>query len=120
MTRREDEPQEIVADVVVDGVLDRRHRVVAFVVQVAAQLLVLAFQALAAAELVDRPVLCGRHQPGAGVVGHAGLGPALERGDERFLRELLGGADVAHDTCEPRDQAGRFDPKHGLDRAVGV
>jgi hypothetical protein len=50
----------------------------------------LALVVLAAAELVDRAVLRGRHQPAAGV-GRDALGrPLFERGDEGVLGQLLG------------------------------
>ena len=64
--------------------------------------------------------LADGHEPGARVVRDARLGPLLERGDERLLREVLGEADVAHDPGEAADQPRRLDPPDGLDRAVDV
>ena len=68
--------------------------------------------------MVDRPVLGGGHQPGTRVARHARLGPLLERGDERILREILGQADVAHDPRQPGDEPRRFDPPDRVDGAV--
>ena len=73
--------------------------------ELAAELLVLALEQLAAAQPVDGAVLRGGHQPGARVVRDARLRPLLERGDERVLRQLLGEADVAHDPRERRRSA---------------
>ena len=85
--------------------------------QLAAELLGLALEHLAAAEAVDRAVLGGGHEPGARVVRDARLGPLLERRDQRVLGEVLGEADVAHDG-QPGDQPGRLDPPDRLDRAM--
>ena len=45
---------------------------------------------------IDRPVLRRAHEPGARVVRDTRLGPLLERGDERVLRQVLRQADVVH------------------------
>ena len=54
-----------------------------------------------------------------GLVGHALVGPLLERRDERVLRQLLGDADVAHHAREPRDELRPFDAKYRLDCGMG-
>ena len=46
---------------------------------------------------VNGSILCGRHEPGTRVIGHAGLRPALERCNECLLSEILGELDVARD-----------------------
>ena len=88
--------------------------------ELARELLVLALERRAAAQQVDRAVLRRGHEPGARVVRDARLGPLLERGDERVLRQLLGEADVAHDPREAGDQPGGLDPPDRVDRAVRV
>ena len=87
--------------------------------ELAHQLLLLALERAAAPQHVDRAVLRGGHEPGARVVRDARLRPALERGDQRVLREVLGEADVAHDPRQPRDQPRRLDPPDRVDRALG-
>ena len=65
-------------------------------------------------------MLRGGHEPGARIVRDARLGPALERGDERVVRQVLGETDVAGDAREPGDELGGLDPPHGIDRAVRI
>src|SRR5438445_8485467 len=50
----------------------------------------------------------------------APLVDALERGDERILRQVLGQADVAGDPGEPGDQPGGLDAPHRVDCAMSV
>ena len=120
MTGREDEAQQIVADVVVErgGQVVLGTHLAGF--QLDAQLRVLALQHLAPAQLIDRPVLGGGHEPGARVVRDARRRPPLQRGDEGVLGEILGQTHVAHDPRQPGDEAGGLDPPHRLDRAMGV
>src|SRR5207247_3639700 len=82
------------------------------------ELLVLALEELAAAEVIERAVLRCRHEPRAWVVRNARSGPGLERGDEGVLRELLGEADVAHPARECGDHFGRLDPPPRVARAT--
>src|SRR5690606_5829665 len=109
------QPQEIVADLLVDPGLDARRR------SSGAGLddLVLARLHLAPAELIDRAALGGGHQPGAGVVGDAGLRPALERDDQGLLREVFGEVDVADHAHEATRQPGALDPPDRLDGFAG-
>ena len=60
-------------------------------------------------------MLGGGHEPGARVVRDARLGPLLEGGDERLLREVLGQRDVAHQPRDAGDQPRGLDPPDGLD-----
>ena len=80
----------------------------------------LAREARVAAEVVDGAVFCGGHEPGAGVVGDAGLGPLLERGDEGVLSEVFGAGDVADEAGQAGDEARGFDSPDGVDGAMGV
>ena len=54
-----------------------------------------------------------------GLSGTPDSRPALQRGDQRVLRQVLGEADVAHHPRQAGDQAGRLDPPDRLDRPVG-
>src|SRR2546427_3525880 len=49
-------------------------------------------------------MLRGGHEPSARIVRDARLRPALERDDERVLRQVLGQTDVAGDPGEPGDE----------------
>ena len=120
MAGGEHEAQEIVADVVVERGVEVRHGRLLLDLELVAELLVLALEQLVAAQAIDGAMLGGRHQPGAGVVRDARLRPALERGDQRVLRQLLGQADVAHDAREAGDELRRLDPPDRVDRAMGV
>lgn len=119
MARGEDQPQQVVVDVlgVMEGgrLLRRRRRL-----QVAADLCELAGVVLAAADQVHGAVPGGGHEPGAGVVGDAVAGPLLQRGDQRVLREFLGDPDVADQPGDGGDHARRLDAEDGLDGAVRV
>lgn len=116
---REHEPEQVVAHVVVDRRLDVRRAPLG-VVQVAAELGVLARQHLRAPRVVERAVLRRGHEPSPGPLRHALRRPALQRRHERVLGELLGDADVAHDAGEPRDEARRLLPEDGGDGALRI
>src|SRR5688572_22810341 len=62
----------------------------------------------------------GGHQPGAGFIWNAGLGPLLKRGDERALRKILRKTHVLHDARETRDESGGFYPPDCIDRTMGI
>jgi hypothetical protein len=68
---RADEPQQVVAEVVVERRLELGRRRVVLCAELAAELLVLALEPVAAAELVDRASLADGHEPGARVVRDA-------------------------------------------------
>src|SRR6266568_1927839 len=85
MAGDEHEAEQVVADVIVDRGVEIRQRRLALRLELVPELLVLAIEHLAAAQLVDRPMLRGGHQPGARVLRHARRGPALERRDERLM-----------------------------------
>ena len=64
MAGGEDQAQQVVADVVVEGRIEIRCSLLLHL-ELAAELLLLALQALAAADQVDSPVLGRAHEPGA-------------------------------------------------------
>jgi hypothetical protein len=119
MAGDEHQAQEIVADRIVDRRLELFDDAVLLGVEIAGDLLMLHLEALGAAEVVDRAVLGGRHQPGARVVRDTRHRPLLEGDQQSVLRQLLGEADVAHDARQTGDQTRRFDAPDGVDRAVG-
>src|SRR6266853_471311 len=122
MAGREHEAQEIVADVVVhtvdQGGFEIRRGYLLFELHLADELLVLALEELVPAEVIQRAVLRGGHEPGARAVRDARLRPSLEGGDEGVLREFLGETDVAHHPREAGDDLRGLDPPDRVDRAV--
>ena len=90
MAGDEDEAEQIVADLVVEGRVEIGLRRLLLDFQLIAEFAFLALGKLVAAEAVDRLVLGGGHEPGAGIVGDARSRPLLQRRDQRVLRKLLG------------------------------
>src|SRR5947208_10245956 len=120
MAGDEDEPQEIVFNVLVHGSLDFLGGSFLLRLKIATDLLVLALEALVAAKKVDGAMLGGGHEPGAGIVRHSRFGPALQRGDERVLREIFGNANIADDAREAGDQSGGFYPPDCVNSAMRI
>ena len=117
VARREDEAEEVVADVVVDCGDVVGHGLLLFC-DLGGEFCEFGFEAGVAAEVVDGSVFRGGHEPCAGVVGDAGGGPLFEGGDERVLGEVFGAGDVAGEAGEAGDDAGGLDPPDGFDGAV--
>ena len=129
MAGDEHQAQQVVANVVVKSCFEVFHLVLAgtdlacpnFLNDVlATELFVLVFQQRVAAEVIDGAMFGSGHQPRARVVGDTRLRPLFECGDESVLCQVLGHADVAHDTRQPGDEPGRLDPPDGVDGAMGV
>jgi hypothetical protein len=120
MTGREDEAQQVVADVIVERGVELALGALLPGAELVPELHVLALEQLAAAEQVDGVMLRRGHEPGARVVRHARLGPPLERRHEGVLREILRRADVARHPRQAGDELGRLDPPHRVDRAMRV
>src|SRR3989442_3295973 len=116
MASHEDETEQVVPDVI----LDRRIEVDALLspIGVASDLYVLALERLPPADQVDRVMLRGPDQPGAGLLRHACRRPLLQRGDQGVLCELLGRPQVADDASQPGDEPGRLDPPYRFDRTM--
>src|SRR5262249_34847783 len=119
VARREDESQEVVADVVVEGRVEiRRYPLLGL--PLATDFLVLALDQLLSAKEINCPMLGGGQEPGARIVRDARLGPLLEGGDQGILREVFGQAYVAHDPRQAGDESRCLDPPDRIDRAMGV
>ena len=88
--------------------------------ELAAEFFVLALEPRVSAEVVDRAMFRGGHQPGARIVRDARLRPLLERGDQGILRQVLGHADIAHDPRQPGDEPRRLDPPDCVNRAMCI
>src|SRR5262245_20607905 len=98
MTGNEDESQEIVAQVFIRiGVFKDAELLFEF--EVVSHFFGLALEADVAANLINRMMFGGYHEPRAGLIGDAGLGPLLEGSDEGALREILGETHIADEAC---------------------
>ena len=69
MTGREDEAEEVIADVVVEGRIEIRQGPGLPHLERPAELFLLAFKPLVATVEFDRPPLAGGHEPRAGLFG---------------------------------------------------
>ena len=118
MARGEDEAQHVDADHLIERELQRVSEPLLLPLQLAADLPVLLLEHAAAPQRIDRAPLRRRHQPGPGSVRDAGLGPDFEGRYERFLRQLLGEADIAGDASDRGDEACGLDRPLRLDRLV--
>jgi hypothetical protein len=79
---------------------------------------VLALEEGVAAEEIDGTMFGCGHEPCAGIGWGFGLRPLFQRGDEGFLGEIFGEADVAGEAREARDEAGGFDSPDSIDCAM--
>ena len=114
MAGREDEAQQLVAEIIVHGRFDRLGRAVARLVQRPCDLLVLALAHLVAPEGVDGAALGDGHQPGTRIGRDADLRPFAQGDDQRVLRQLLGKVDIPHHSGQARDEPGPFNAKGRL------
>ena len=78
----------------------------------------LALEKFVAAKVVHGAMFCRAHEPGAGIVRNAGLGPAFECGDESVLREFFSKANVANDARESGNDFRGLDSPNGVDDAM--
>ena len=106
MAGDEHQPEEIVADVVIDRHVTLGHGEILLDLEIAPDHVVLLRQERLPTHEVDRPPPADGHEPGARVVRDTLRGPLLERRDERVLGEILGEAHVADDASQPGDEPG--------------
>ena len=116
MARNEDEPQKVVADVVVERSLEVRRGLLQCQ-QLAADLFILPSRAFPVTEMVDGAMLGGGHKPGSGVGGDSRRRPLFQGSQQRFLGEVLGETHVANNARESRDDFGGL---HSPDRINGA
>jgi hypothetical protein len=119
MAGNEHQPQQVVADVIVEGRVEIRHGHLRDL-QLVAELFLFAFETLPAPQEIDRAALPCGHDTGARIIRDARLRPLLERGEQRILCEILGLSDVAYESGQARDEPGRLDPPDRLDGAIRV
>jgi hypothetical protein len=118
LTRRENQAQKVVTDVVVESGLDVGRATMALGFDLMPELFVRSVHHFAATKVVQRAVLGGGHEPGTGVLRHPLSRPLLQRRDEGILGELLGAPDVAHDPGDTRDEPCRLDAPNRVDSAM--
>ncbi len=116
MAAREDEPQAIVLDVLVE----HGREVLGLGRQLLGQLVVERTRAPAHADAVDGLEAARRHEPGARVRGHAVARPLLDRGAKRLVQRFLGEVEIAEQADQRREHAPRFLAIDGVDRAAYV
>ena len=84
----------------------------------AGELFVFALGDGVAAEHIDGAAFGGGGEPCAGVFGDSGSRPLFQGGEESFLREVFGEADVAGEARESGNDARGLDAPHGFDGAM--
>jgi hypothetical protein len=119
VTGGEDEPKQLIADVVVQGGVQIGHGLL-LLLHIPGYHLVLALEHPTAAQMVQGPALGGRHQPGAGSFRNACRGPPLEGGQQGFLSQIFSQRHIAQHPRQAGDQPGLLDPPDGEDRAIDV
>ena len=117
MAGGEDQPQQFVAELVVQPGVRIGHRLL-LLLQVAYQHLVLAREHVAAAQIIQRAAFGGRHQPCARLFRHAGDRPMFERGHQGFLRQVFGQRHIAQHPRQAGDQARLLDAPNREDGAM--
>jgi hypothetical protein len=119
MAGNKDEAQQVVTNIVIESGVEIRHGHL-FRRELAAELLVLALEPCTSAKVVDRAMFGRGHKPGSRVVWDARFRPLFERSDESILSEVLGDADVAHNSREAGDEPRRLDPPDRVNRTMGI
>ena len=114
MTGDEDEAEEV--GVVESGVEVGRGLFKGF--EFTGELFVFALGDSVAAEQIDGAAFGGGGEPCAGVFGDSGSRPLFQGGEESFLREVFGEADVAGEPGKAGDDAGGLNAPDGFDGAV--
>ena len=120
VARDEHEPQQVVADMVVERLGELGFGAFLPGLELVADLGVLAVHHGSAPHDVDRAPLADGHEPGARVIGHAGFRPLLEGCEQGVLCEIFGQPDVADDTGEAGNQLRGLDSPDRVDGAMGV
>ena len=121
MAGNEDESQQIVADIIgVERLIEARRGRGLLGFDLLPQLFVLDAETLGAAELVERAVFRGSHQPRAGAARDARHCPFFQGCHQGVLRQVFGEAHVAHQPREAGNQFRGFHSPDGVNGAVEV
>ncbi len=119
MARGEDEPKQLIADVVIQCGIQIGHGLL-LDFHVERDQRVVAREHPAAAQMIERPPLGGRHQPRARLFRNAGRGPPLEGDQQCFLRQILSQRHIAQQPRQAGDQSRVLDAPDREDCAMGV
>lgn len=119
MAGDEHQPQQVVADGVVDFCVEIRLVHFELLLDLACELAFLAAMQLGATQAIDGAMPGGGHEPGPGLIRDAGARPLFERRHHRILGQILGKAHVAHHASQARDEPGSLDAEDGLDGTLG-
>jgi len=117
MAGDEYQPQQIVANIVIHGSSEVGDCIFTLG-EFAAENLVLAVDQCPSAEVVDGAMFRRGHQPGARILGDARFRPLLKSGNQCVLCEFLGNPNVAYDSSQPGNYAGRLDSPNGFDSVM--
>ena len=109
MTGGEHQPQQIIADIVIQRFVQDRNRVRCIHRDPMRHFRQFVGRHCPVAELVNGPTFRRLHQPGTRIVRHPRLGPCPQRGHQRILRQFFGHRNIAHHAREPRYQARALD-----------
>lgn len=120
MAGGEDQAQQIIANIVVNCIIQIRHGSLTVRLDLAAQFFMFPFQQLVSAKKIGGTVFRRGHQPGPGLVRDAFFWPFLESGYESILREVLGQTDIMHDARKAGNEPRRFDPPDCVDGAMCI
>src|SRR5580704_411359 len=104
MTGGEQQPQDIVAELIVNRAVVIRHLLLTFML--VSEFLVLPLQELFPAQVIDGAMLRDRRKPRTWAIGDARRRPFLKRNDERVLRKLFGQAEVTDNPSDAGDDSG--------------
>src|ERR1700732_2298292 len=103
MTGNEDEPEQVVADVVVDRGFQTSHGGLLPGIGFASKFFMLTFKKFFSAGGVNGATLCRGHEQGTRIIRNTRLWPTLESGDEGVLGEVFRQADVTYHASESGD-----------------
>jgi hypothetical protein len=116
MTRREDETQQVIVDILVEHRFAAGRLAFEFYA-LDRQFAMFAVDQRGAAQPIERPILCDLRQPGSRLTRDAIPGPVFEGEHERVLHNFLGQADIAQISGEPGSELRLLDPPDRFDCA---
>src|ERR1700733_4505363 len=104
MAGHENEPQQVVADVIVHCGFQTSHGGLLPGIDFASEFLVFTVKKFLSAEGIDGAMLRRGHEPGARIIRDARLWPTFESGDECVLCQIFRQTDVTHHARESGDE----------------
>ncbi len=120
MTCGEYQPQQIVANVIVQLLVALFVRRGVPDISFVAELLVLTLRKGLSTQVIYGAMLGRCHEPRARVMRNPRPGPLLKGGNESILGQFLCDTHIQHEPGKPGDQSGGFNPPDCLDCALSV